>query len=152
MARRFTTLQLARPATAGQPTPDAVRLRRLVALAALVVLSFSACSRGAEETGIDLPPTPVVALRPTWAVVTVPYLRLRTEPSAGAPIAGHLRRGEVAAIAAIDTSVARLDGDRHYWYRLERDGLVGWALDNAVESYGSEDRARNAARLLEEGG
>lgn len=121
----------------------------MVTVAGILAMMLGGCSRGGDEERIRLPPTPVVALRPTWAVVTVPYLRLRTEPSVGAAIAGHLRRGDVAFIAAIDTSIARVDGDRHLWYLLERDGRSGWALDLAVESFGSEERARNAARLLE---
>lgn len=97
---------------------------------------------------MTLPPTPVVALRPTWAVIVEPYLRLRSEPQTDAPIAGHLRRGDVARIAAIGTAVAQVDGERHLWYRLETEGASGWTLDGALESFASEHRARNAARRM----
>lgn len=109
---------------------------------------ISSCGRERSAPSVTLPPTPVVVLRPTWAVVTDPYVRLRADPDPDAPIAGHLRRGDVSQIVAINTAVQRVDGERHYWYRLHGDEASGWALDRAVESYGSEYRARNAARQL----
>jgi hypothetical protein len=140
MATRFTIGQHAWPFAADQPS----RLSLLV----IAVMLASACSGDRPADSVPLPPTPVVTLRPTWAVVTEPYLRLRALPDDGAPIAGHLRRGDVARIAAIDTVIEQVDGERHYWYRLEGDAVTGWALDNALESYGSEYRARNASERL----
>ncbi len=95
-----------------------------------------------------LPPTPVIVLRPTWAVIRQPYLRLRSDAQRSAGISGHLRRGEVAEITAISPIAERIDGELRYWYFLEGIEVSGWALDDALEAYGSEDRARNAAERL----
>ncbi|MFW6291454.1 MAG: hypothetical protein ACOC7V_03925 [Spirochaetota bacterium] len=93
-----------------------------------------------------------MTLRPTWAVVAESYVRLRAEPAMDAAISGHLRRGDVARIDAIGTVVEQFDDERSYWYRLEAGSIAGWALDRALEAYGSEYRARNAAERLREDG
>lgn len=129
--------------------PLGVFLRRAVIWIVVLVL-LAGCSGGRDEQRVRLPPTPVVSLRPTWAVVTVPYLRLRESASAEAGIAGHLRRGEVARILAVSTVAEQIDGERHLWFQLEAHSASGWALDMALESYGSEERARNAAQRLHE--
>ncbi len=116
------------------------------------VLAIGACGPGDRSSSVSLPPTPVVTLRPTWAVVADPYVRLRAEPAMDAPISGHLRRGDVARIDAIGTVVEQLDDERSYWYRLETGSIAGWVLDGALEAYGSEYRARNAAERLREDG
>ena len=122
----------------------------MVIVLALLVLVFTvvSCSRGDAGRFVTLPPTPVVTLRPTWAVVTDSYLRLHAEPRSGAPIIGHLRRADVAEILEIGTTVARVDGEQRLWYRLAADGVSGWALDLSLDSYGSEYRARNAGARL----
>ena len=77
-------------------------------------------------------------------------MRLHTEPSADAPIVGHLRRADVASITAISANGVRIGARRHHWYLFEHETVRGWALDRHVEPFGSESRARNAAiRLLE---
>jgi len=101
---------------------------------------------------VVLPPTPVISLRPAWAVVSEPYLRLRAEPDSSSPIAGHLRQGDVAEIVAISRVVARVGGERRYWYELQGGQVSGWALDSALESYATEQRAFNASRRLGGGG
>mgnify|MGYP006279093537 FL=1 len=117
----------------------------------IVMLSvLVGCAEGRGEQRVRLPPTPVVSLRPTWAVVTVPYLRLRVDASDDAGIAGHLRRGEIARIRAVSTVAQQIAGERHLWFRLEADSASGWALDMALESYSSKERAQNAAQRLHE--
>jgi hypothetical protein len=98
-----------------------------------------------------MPPTPIVTLRPTWAVVTERYLRLRERPDGAAPISGHLRRGDVAAITAVSPVIELVDGERHFWFRVENHLVSGWVLDTSLEAYTSEDRARNAAKRLSGG-
>lgn len=112
------------------------------------VVAMGACDAPDSATPVSLPPTPVVTLRPTWAVVAEPYVRLRAEPAMDAPISGHLRRGDVARIDAIGTVVEQVDDVGSYWYRLESGSTAGWTLDRTLESYGSEYRARNAAERL----
>ena len=106
------------------------------------------CSGGSDRFAVTLPPTPVIVLRPTWAAIREPYVRLRVDAQRDAGISGHLRRGEVAEITAISPIEERVDGELRYWYFLEGGVVSGWALDDALEAYGSEDRARNAAERL----
>ena len=116
----------------------------------LVVFWLGSCSRGDSPQTPVLPPTDIAALRPTWAVVTDSYVRLHTQPRADAPIVGHLRHADVAAITAISANGVRIGARRHHWYLFEHETVRGWALDRHVEPFGSESRARNAAvRLLE---
>jgi len=117
----------------------------------LLALALGSCSEGRARVPVVLPATPVISLRPTWAVVAEPYLRLRAEPDSTASIAGHLRQGDVARIVAISPVVARVNGERRYWYQLAGNDVTGWALETALEAYGTEQRARNASRRLRGG-
>jgi len=118
----------------------------------ILPITLASCSGGSSRVAVNLPSTPLIVLRPTWAVVREPYLRLRTDSQRDAPISGHLRRNEVAEIRAISPIVERVDGEIRYWYFLEGVEVSGWALDDALEAYGSEHRARNAAERLGERG
>ncbi len=104
-----------------------------------------------EEPGgpeVEMPATPVIVLRPTWAVVTEAYVRLRAGPEGGAPISGHLRRGDVAEITAINPAAEQVDGERRHWYELRNEQASGWVTEDTLEAYSSEYRARHASAQL----
>jgi hypothetical protein len=109
-------------------------------------LVAAGCDGSREEEPIVLPETPVIALRPTWALVVEPYVRLYEEPVTDSAIAGHLRAGEIARVDAIGTQPIRLGGAQYRWYRLSTDESAGWTVGRSIETYTSRDRAWNAAR------
>ena len=110
---------------------------------------FAPCNQQ-QHPPIRPPAAPLIDLRPTWVVVTIPYLRLRAEPSESAAVTSHLRRGDVARVDAIDTAYVQVDGVRSRWFLLETDDTRGWAPDAVLSSFVSEQRARNVARRLAE--
>ncbi len=142
-------MQHAWPFAAGQPR-RAVPCLPAIVLAIIAVSSAGSCARERSPNTPSLPPTPVAALRPTWAVVAGSYLRLHLEPLADAPVAGHLRFADVAEILAIEVGRTRRDGGFREWYLLERGSVTGWAPSPAVHPYGSYGRARDAAIRLRE--
>jgi hypothetical protein len=111
-----------------------------------LVLVVSGCTRGDVYDDVALPPTPVVTLRPTWALVRTPYLRLYTDTNSSSPIAGHLRSGDIAEISAIGTRLINIDGEAERWYLLQTEEARGWTPGAALELFTSQERARNATR------
>ncbi len=110
----------------------------------LLAFTLSACGARVQSE-VSLPPTPVITVRPNWAVAITSYARIRDEPSQDARIVGHLRVGEVAAIVAIGTNPAVTGGERYTWYEVMSSDLRGWAIGSDLMLYQSESRARNAA-------
>ena len=119
-------------------------------LLVLVFVAIAGCSRGSSPQGPSLPPTAIVTLRPSWALVADSYLRLREDPRADAGIVGHLRFAEVAAITRVSADVVLVEGRAHRWLRLERETVSGWVLDDRVEVFTTEARARDASRRMTE--
>ena len=151
MIRRFIQSEDARLARRGQVRG---RLNRLVAVTrAVVVLGLVAlapgCSAGANRDRVSLPITPVISVRPRWAVATSIYVRVRSEPSIEAPITGHMRLGDVAEIKRISTTPYGSGDAVHRWYEVESGDLRGWAAGDSFELFESQTRARNAAGLFD---
>lgn len=110
-----------------------------------MLLTLGACSSGDAYEEVSLPTTPVVALRPTWALIRVPYLRLYEQRDANSSIVGHLRMGDIAEVVAIGTRVLRVDGRPQRWYLLNSGQAQGWTTGGPLELFTSQERARNAA-------
>ncbi len=141
MNSRFTTPQNASSGKNGQ---------RFVGLVLGLIVLLVGCAR-TDVPAVELPSTSIIDTRPTWAVITVPYLRLRGGPSSDEAVVSHLRRGDIARIIAIDARVVNLQGVVGRWYHLVAGDAEGWALNTTLEALNSEARAQNvAARLLEE--
>ena len=130
--------------------PIPVTLVRIVPL--LLVLLVTACADRDPFSEVRLPETPVATLRPTWALVRSPYLRLFESADQSSPITGHLRAGDVVRVLSIGTVEVATQNGRARWYQLELDAVRGWSLGGAVELYSSQERARNAARIRQDGG
>lgn len=124
---------------------------RILALLVAVSLGLLSCSGGDAYEGVSIPETPVVTLRPTWALIRAPYLRLYEQASETAAIAGHLRMGDIAEVAAIGTRLVRLDGTAQRWYLLSTEAVEGWTVGTGLELFTSRERARNAARNSADG-
>ncbi|MBU8912835.1 MAG: hypothetical protein KOO61_02350 [Spirochaetales bacterium] len=110
-----------------------------------LLFGLAGCSQTPEEVQVNLPVTPVISVRPRWAVAVDAYVRVRAEPLTDSVIRGHLRTGDVAEIVSISTTVADVNGSRDTWYEVDVAGLRGWALGSTLEFYESQSRALNVA-------
>ena len=108
------------------------------------VLGVVSCAQDGESA-VVLPTTGVSDIRPSWAVVVSTYVRLRDEADSESPITGHLRAGDVAEVVSISLSPYSANGHQLRWIELAAEGHTGWVLENDLQLFSSERRARNAA-------
>ena len=119
-----------------------VSLMRKTALSIIALSMFLSCSAG-DSIRITLERTPVISGGLGWAVVSLAYVRLMSEPSTKAPDSSAIRRGEVARISARSRSYD--ERDRGVWYRLEIGARAGWGHEPSLTVYGSQAEAVRAA-------
>jgi len=118
-------------------------LSLLLSLAAL----FS-CGRKPTAERIELPPTSVLSIRSTWAVVTSPFLRVREEPLAEARVLAHIRRGAVLEILSRTERKEEIEDAASYWYQVSYEGLRGWVFGAFLEVVDSKLKAESLAAQL----
>ena len=144
MLRRFIQSEDAQLPLRGQARIGSLRRTLLLVFgAALPVLA--GCSQTSQEIRVNLPVTPVISVRPRWAVAVDAYARVRSEPLTDSAIRGHLRIGDVVEIVSISTASTGMNGNHDTWYEVEVAGLRGWALGSTLEFYESRSRALNVA-------
>jgi hypothetical protein len=120
--------------------------------ALLIVLGFIAALGGLLGCGprpvaekIDLPSTPVLSIRSSWAVVNSPFLRLRQEPLAGSAVLAHIRRGAVLEVLSRTDQKEVLEDASAYWYQVSYAGLRGWVFGAFLEIVDSKAKAETSA-------
>jgi len=118
-------------------------------LLACVLLGLAACGGRKAAERIDLPPTSVLSIRSTWAVVTSPFLRVRGEPRAAAPVLTHIRRGAVVEVLSRTERKEELEEVTSYWYQVSYGGLRGWVFGAFLEVLDSKAKAESLAAQLE---
>lgn len=130
-------------------TPVGRRSGRIPLLPALLFAALAAlagCDGGADT--VELPPTPVISARESWAVVRGAYVRVQDEPATGSAIQGHVRRGVVLAITERTPFPDTVDGQRDYWLAVCSEEISGWVFGAYVETFTTYDQAETAARAL----
>jgi hypothetical protein len=133
-----------------QGEPMGKVLRFLSCLAPLLLLLPPAsCARRPTAERIELPATPVLSIRSTWAVVTSPLLRVRDEPLAKAPVLAHIRRGAVLEVLSRTDRKEELEQVSSYWYQVSYEGLRGWVFGAFLEVVDSKARAESLAAELD---
>ncbi len=126
-----------------------MRKRHFLLGCLLVLLSAAACGRQPVTERIDLPPTPVLSIRSTWAVVTSPFLRVRDEPLAKARVLAHIRRGAVLEVLSRTERKEEQEEATSYWYQVSYEGLRGWVFGAFLEIADSKARAESLAAQLD---
>ncbi len=111
-------------------------------IVALLVSMASSCHRD-SGVNISLDETPVISGGLGWCVITLAYVRLKTQPSYESADSGTGRRGDVARIAGRSRSFSGRDSG--IWYRVEYKDQTGWAHESALTVYDNESEARSAA-------
>jgi hypothetical protein len=121
----------------------------LLLLLLLALVPFASCARRPVVERIELPSTPVLSIRSTWAVVTSPFLRLRDEPLADASVLAHIRRGAVLEVLSRTDRKEELEQTSSYWYQVSYEGLRGWVFGAFLEIVDSKPRAESLAAELD---
>jgi len=129
---------------------DKIRYLLFLILLSLTLLTIMvSCQRQVEPEKITLPPTPVLSIRSSWAVVKSPFLRVREEPFTDAKILTHVRRGAVLEIISHTERKETLENDSSYWYNINYEGLRGWVFGSNIEVLDSKSKARDYSAGLE---
>ena len=116
--------------------------------ASALTLAMAACSRGAGAERVSLPPTPVLSIRSTWAVVKSPLLRVREQPSNQSTVLSHIRMGTVVEVLSKSDKEDTLENEVAFWYRVNYEGLTGWVFGSYIELFDSRTKADAYAEKL----
>jgi hypothetical protein len=121
------------------------------ALAAIgaALLALGACGAGRGSDRVSLPPTPVLSVRSSWAVVKSPLLRVREQPSGQATVLSHIRLGAVMEVLSRSDAEDTIEDEKAYWYRVDYDGLKGWVFGAYVEVFDARAKADQYAATLQ---
>ena len=123
---------------------------RCVILALAVCLaSFCSCSRSGGTERVILPPTPVLSIRSTWAVVKSPLLRVRQDPSNQATVLSHIRLGAIVEVLTKSDKEESVENESAFWYRVDYQGLKGWVFGTYIEIFDSRTKAESFAAKLQ---
>jgi hypothetical protein len=121
-----------------------------LAIAALVLpLILASCGRSAGSERVVLPPTPVLSIRSTWAVVKSPLLRVREQPSNQATVLSHIRLGAVMEVLTKSDKEDSVEDESSFWYRIDYQGLKGWVFGTYIEIFDSRSKADKFAATLQ---
>ena len=116
-----------------------------VSLCALIILSCGG-SGGGEH--VSLPPTPVLSIRSTWAVVKSPLLRVREEPTSSSVVLSHVRMAALVEVLTKSDKVDTVERESNYWYRVDYQGLKGWVFGSYIEIFDSRAKAQQFSATL----
>jgi hypothetical protein len=117
-------------------------------LAAPVAFLVS-CNRSGGMERVILPPTPVLSIRSTWAVVKSPLLRVRQEPSNQATVLSHIRLGAIVEVLTKSDKEESVENESAFWYRIDYQGLKGWVFGTYIEIFDSRAKAEKYAVKLQ---
>jgi len=123
------------------------RVAFVLAVMALTAAVIS-CNRSSGNERVVLPPTPVLSIRSTWAVVKSPLLRIRDQPTDQGTVLAHIRMGVVAEIISKSDKEDTVENDTAYWYRVNYEGLKGWVFGTYISIFDSRSRADAFAATL----
>jgi hypothetical protein len=98
---------------------------------------------------VVLPPTPVLSVQSTWAVVKSPLLRVRDEPSSHATLLSHIRMGAVMEVLTKSDGQDTVESETDFWYRIDYQGLKGWVFGAYIERFDSRSKADHFAASLQ---
>lgn len=98
---------------------------------------------------MSLPPTPVLSINSTWAVVKSPLLRVREEPSNQATVLSHIRMGAIMEVLTKSDKTDTVENDTAYWFRIDYQGLKGWVFGSYIDVFDSRSKADHFAATLQ---
>ena len=114
----------------------------------LLIFLFFGCEKSTETHEITLPPTSVLRVQVSWAIITAPHLRLREEPSENARVIRYLQSGFVLEILSKTRKLETVEEEDNYWYQIQVDGLSGWVFGAYLNIFDSRAKAQAASKEL----
>jgi uncharacterized protein YgiM (DUF1202 family) len=114
----------------------------------LLLLIPIACSRQGNQEKVSFPPTPVLTISSTWAVVTSPLLRVREEPTNKAQVLSRVRMKALVEVIAKSDKEETVEDETAFWYRINYQGLKGWVFGSYLQVFDSLSKARVFADTL----
>jgi uncharacterized protein YgiM (DUF1202 family) len=121
----------------------------LVVLCVLALSGLSGCGRSGSSERVTLPPTPVLSIRSTWAVVKSPLLRVRSDPTNQGTVLSHIRMGAVMEVLTRADKEDTVESETAYWYRIDYQGLKGWVFGSYIELFDSRTKADKFSATLQ---
>jgi len=118
-------------------------------LGALTLTALGACGRSGSSERVTLPPTPVLSIHSTWAVVKSPLLRVREGPSSQATVLSHIRMGAVMEVLTRADKEDTVENESAFWYRIDYQGLKGWVFGSYIELFESRAKADKFSSTLQ---
>jgi hypothetical protein len=98
---------------------------------------------------VTLPPTAVLSIRSTWAVVKSPLLRVRDAASNHATVLSHIRMGAVMEVLTKSEKEDTVESETAYWYRIDYQGLRGWVFGSYIELFDTRPKADKFSASLQ---
>jgi hypothetical protein len=121
----------------------------ILAFAVLFLLYVPiSCRREGRLERVSFPPTPVLTIRSTWAVVKSALLRMREEPSNKSKVMSHIRMGVVVEVIAKSDNEETLENETASWYRINYGGMKGWVFGSYLQVFDSHAKAVGFAEKL----
>jgi hypothetical protein len=116
--------------------------------ASLSVLLLFSCGASGNGERVSLPPTPVLSIRSTWAVVKSPLLRVREEPSNSSVVLSHVRMASLVEVLTKSDKTDTVERESDFWYRVDYQGLKGWVFGSYIEIFDSRAKAQQFSGTL----
>jgi hypothetical protein len=130
-------------------TAKGIKSAVLVIIAIILPMILTSCGRSAGTERVALPPTPVLSIRSTWAVVKSPLLRVREQPSNQATVLSHIRMGAVMEVLTKSDKEDSVEDESSFWYRIDYQGLKGWVFGTYIEIFDSRSKADRFSATLQ---
>ncbi len=125
------------------------RFSAIMAFTAFFLLSAPiSCRREGGQERVSFPPTPVLTIRSTWAVVKSELLRMREEPSNKSKVMSHIRMGVVVEVIAKSDNEETVENESAPWYRINYGGMKGWVFGSYLQVFDSRAKAESFAEKL----
>ena len=118
-------------------------------LAVLLLSAVASCSRSGSAERVTLPPTAVLSIRKTWAVVKSPLLRVREDSTSQSTVLSHIRMGAVMEVLTRSDKEDTVENDTAWWYRIDYQGLKGWVFGSYIEIFDTRAKADHFASTLQ---
>jgi len=115
----------------------------ILLLAVLCAVALPACKKETPIT-VQLEPSPPLSGGIGWAVVTIAWVRLKTEPGHASTDAAFVRRQDILELVG---RVRRSGGrDAGIWFQVKLAEASGWIHESAVVRYQTREQAEYALR------
>jgi uncharacterized protein YgiM (DUF1202 family) len=124
------------------------KIIKFLFIPAIIIILFS-CMRSNIPDSIVLPGTSVLAAESSWGVVTGNYLRLREKPSQESGVLTGITKGTVVQIISATDRKETIEKSTSFWYRIDVEGIRGWAFGAYLEVFTSSAEAEKRAAELQ---